>query len=156
MQIPNPYNYLLSPPIYKRPCSGNHYSKCPKSVLLVGYLTYHLVLIFLGLYFFMFIFLISFTWIVKSLKGEINYYILIPRMFKSKKSALQRALLNRKKKKKLLGTHSVPGIVANASHLQRTLKLTLRLPLQTLPLCSNKGMIYKQSNSITVIPFPRL
>lgn len=68
-------------------------------MLLVGYLTYHLVLIFLGLYFFMFIFLISFTWIVKSLKGEINYYILIPRMFKSKKSALQRALLNRKKKK---------------------------------------------------------
>ena len=93
-RFPNPYNYLLSPPINKRPCLGNHYSKCPKSVSLVGYLTYLLVLIFLGYVFFMLVSLISYMWIVNSLKREIIYYIFIPRMFSGKNTALQRAMLN--------------------------------------------------------------
>lgn len=44
----------------------------------------------------MFIFLLSSVWI----KREI-YYILMPRVFRSKKNAWQRTLLNRKKKKLL-------------------------------------------------------
>lgn len=106
----NSCNALLFPPLYKRPCHGNHYSKCPKPVPPGEHLIYHFALIFFGYIFFTFIFLISFVWIANPLKREIMYHILMPRMFRSKKSAWQRALPSRKKKK-WLSTQSVPGIV---------------------------------------------